>query len=81
VEASDDFDTKAALDRAKKSRARLAEIDDEMDQLEQRSKARGARMASAKAVLREAAEMESEVSQSASQTVRMKRIQVTERVG
>ncbi|XP_059478043.1 uncharacterized protein LOC132198189 [Neocloeon triangulifer] len=77
---SPDFDTAAALDRAKKSRARLAEIENEMDELNERSRARGARMASAQAVLREAAECESSVS--ATKSVRVKRaIQVTERVG
>jgi hypothetical protein len=60
----------------------MAEIDDEMEQLAQKSKARGARMASAQAVLKEASEMDSNVS-SSTKTVRVSKrsVQVSERVG
>lgn len=83
VDSSEDsFDTAAALARAKKSRARMAEIDDEMEQLAVKSKARGARMASAQAVLKEAADVDSSVS-SSTKSVRVSKrsVQVTERVG
>jgi hypothetical protein len=82
VESSEDsFDTAAALARAKKSRARMAEIDDEMEQLAQKSKARGARMASAQAVLKESAEIDSSVS-SSTKTVRVSKrsVQVSQKV-
>ncbi|CAB3383569.1 Hypothetical predicted protein [Cloeon dipterum] len=79
--SSPDQDTAAALERAKKSRARLAEIETEMDELNEKSKARSARIAAARDVLREAAECDTTVSATKSVRVSKRAIQVTERVG
>jgi hypothetical protein len=73
------FDSIAAANRAKKSRQRIAEIESEMDDLAERSKARSARRAAAEAVLSEAADLDSSSSNMVSQSVRVKRTTVTEK--
>ncbi|KAF4519561.1 hypothetical protein B566_EDAN004765 [Ephemera danica] len=71
------FDTIAAANRAKKSRARIAEIENEMEDLADRAKARTARRAAAEAVLSEAADLDTS-SGMVSKSIRVKRTTVTE---
>lgn len=77
----DSFDHAAASARAKQSRARIAEIENEMDDLANRAKARGARRAAAGAALAEAADFDDYNSSSnVSSSVRsVKRTVVTEK--